>query len=120
MIKRRRLRREFTAEQKAQAVEDYLTSGESMYAVAKRLKINYGNLYRWVALTRDSNSQSALRVTSQPQQHRQPEPATTSLCIEVENLRRANERLANELEAYKITTAYLAKEYFMRSPKITV
>lgn len=120
MAKRRRIRREFTSEQKAQAVQEYLASGESVYAVAKRLGTNYSTLYRWVADTRDGMTQpqpQAQLAASSPSQP-QVEPSSGSLWIEVEDLRRANERLTAELENYKTATAYFAKEYFMRAHKV--
>lgn len=120
MANRRRIRREFTSEQKAQAVQEYLASGESVYAVAKRLGINDGSLSRWVSDARyrmaqpQPQAQLAASSPSQPQ----VEPSSGSLWIEVEDLRRSNERLTAELDNYKTALAYFAKEYFMRARKV--
>lgn len=110
MAKRRQTYRRFTAEQKAQAVHDYFVSGESMYAVAKRLGINYVTLRRWVIESRLSTTPKVVPILATSEQVPQPIAVATD---ELETLRQANEKLAQELSLCKQAVAHFAQKCFL-------
>lgn len=124
MAKRRRQWTKFTPEQRAQAVQAYLSSGQSMYAAAKQLGIAYNNLHRWI---RQYREQVQSKVTPLRAEVPQTAPLTSSvpeathtaitsaLNEELESLRRTNQTLARELTICKNALAFYAEELFLHT-----
>lgn len=121
MPKRRRPYRVYTPEQKAQIVQDYLSSGESMYAAAKRLGVCYVNLRRWVSRADQWKTPIAASPSLEdPQAGIDPLPATqtvTTTSGELEDLQRTNEELTQELSLCKQALAHFAQKCFVLASK---
>ncbi|MFM7674884.1 MAG: transposase [Synechococcus sp.] len=101
-----RLRRRFTAQQKAEAVELCLQEGLSCNAVAQRLGLPSSSLARWVRQARIDRGQAA--------------PADQALLTseeraEINRLRKENRELRREQDFVRLAAAHFAKEQL--SPK---
>jgi transposase len=94
----RRKRREYTKEQKQEAVKLVRVSGLSIAQVARDLNIPENTLWNWVNRERIDAGEGP------------PEALTTSEREEIQKLRRENRRLRMERDFLKKAAAFFAKE----------
>lgn len=95
---RRRKRRSFTAEEKAEAVRLVKSTGRSVYRVAQELDLTETALRRWV-------QQAEVDAGEGP-----PEKLTTAERQELGQLRRETRRLRMERDFLKEAAAFFAKD----------
>ena len=96
--KKRRTRRQFTAEYKSQAVRLVLSEGQQISAVAKNLGLYESTLYQWVAQARADAGEGKAGI------------ATSSQLQELAALRKENRILKMERDILKKAAAFFAKE----------
>lgn len=93
-----KVRKEYTAQQKAEAVEIVLTTGQSVRQVARNLGIAESSLSRWV---REHNGKSAAKA---------PGSLSADERQELVHLRRQVKRLEMERDFLKKAAAFFARE----------
>lgn len=98
MAEKKRVRRSFTPEFKAEAVRLVQTSGKSSFAIARDLGINPTSLRQW-------EEQAAIDAGHGP-----PAALTSDERAELTALRRENRVLKEEREILKKAAAFFAKE----------
>lgn len=98
---RRRQRRKFTPEYKAEVVQLCRQEGESIADVCRRLDLTETAVRRWVAEAEEKQTEPASESSS---------PLEDDERKELERLRRENKRLRMEREILKKATAFFAKE----------
>lgn len=98
---RRRQRRKFTDEYKAEVVELCQQEGETIAAVCRRLDLTETAVRRWVAEAEERRTEPTAESSS---------ALGDSERKELERLRKENKRLRMEREILKKATAFFAKE----------
>ena len=96
-----RTRRQFTAQQKAEAVELCLQEGLSCNAVAQRLGLPSSSLARWVRQSRVDRGQAGPRHQGL---------LNSDERAELNRLRKENRELRREKDFFRLAAAHFAKE----------
>jgi transposase len=99
--KKRRPRREFTPEFKAEIVELCRRGDRSVHQVVKDFDLTYSAVVRWIEQA-DPDSDTPTAAS--------PEALTVTEKAELAALRRENTRLRQDVEILKRATAFFAKE----------